>query len=121
LLTVKVAIPMFGERVSPRFDCAASFLLVEIEHGEVLNRRELDASGWGADERTKRLVALGVKVLLCGGIDRGSTASLRSEGIMVYSRLAGPIERSLNCFLQDGLPRDTTPTQTDPDLEGVPR
>ncbi len=37
---MKVAIPIFGPRVSPRFDCAPSLLLFTVEDGKVVERGE---------------------------------------------------------------------------------
>ena len=65
---MKVAIATFGERVSPRFDCAASFLVIIVDQGEISERQQVDASDWATHERINRLVALGVNVVVCGGI-----------------------------------------------------
>ena len=40
---MKIAIPTFATRVSPRFDCAESVLVVTIDNGQALDRRELAA------------------------------------------------------------------------------
>ena len=37
LLTI--AFPSFGTRVSPRFDCAQSILVVKVSDGEIVERR----------------------------------------------------------------------------------
>ena len=36
---MKVAIPTFGDRVSPRFDCANTFLVVTLERDEIVHGR----------------------------------------------------------------------------------
>jgi predicted Fe-Mo cluster-binding NifX family protein len=35
---MKIAIPLFGSRVSPRFGCESEILIVEIEAGKEINR-----------------------------------------------------------------------------------
>jgi predicted Fe-Mo cluster-binding NifX family protein len=35
---MKIAIPLFGSRVSPRFGCESEILIVEIEEGKEINR-----------------------------------------------------------------------------------
>jgi predicted Fe-Mo cluster-binding NifX family protein len=97
---MKAAIPTFGERVSPRFDCAARFLLVVIDQGRIAERVEIDALNWAPHERINRLVSLGVEVLVCGGIDRGSSESLRSVGITLHARVAGSIEDVLAALVR---------------------
>ena len=37
---MNIAIPVFGNRVSPRFDSAAAFLLVRVNDGVVIERAE---------------------------------------------------------------------------------
>ena len=41
---MKIAMPTFRDRVSPRFDCAASFLVLTIEHEQVAQRQEISAT-----------------------------------------------------------------------------
>jgi predicted Fe-Mo cluster-binding NifX family protein len=100
---MQVAVPAFGDRVSPRFDCAVAFLVVTIDQGEIVARHELDASHWAPHERINRLVGLGVDVLLCGGIDRWSSESLRSVGISLVRSVTGPIDENLELFLRGEL------------------
>ena len=56
---MKIAIPTFATRVSPRFDCARSILVVTIDEGEASERQELTASDWAPHERINRLLELG--------------------------------------------------------------
>jgi predicted Fe-Mo cluster-binding NifX family protein len=67
---VKMAIPLFGSRVSPRFDCASAFLIVIVEQGEETQRQVLAAAGWTPEQRVAELKALAVNAVICGGIDR---------------------------------------------------
>ncbi len=56
---MKIAIPTFATRVSPRFDCVRSILVVTIDEGEASERQELTASDWDPHERINRLLELG--------------------------------------------------------------
>jgi predicted Fe-Mo cluster-binding NifX family protein len=100
---MKIAVPTFGDRVSPRFDCAVSFLLVTVDHGEISEPRILDASTWAPHDRISRLIALDVDTVLCGGIDRWSSESLQSVGIALYGWVAGTIEESLDALIRGEL------------------
>ena len=42
---MKIAIPLFGAGVSPRFDHSKTFLLVEAENGSLIERQELLTEG----------------------------------------------------------------------------
>jgi len=92
IFVVKVAVATFGERVSPRFDCAQTFLVVTIDGGRWSQRQHVFASGWGHPERVNHLVALGVEAVVCGGIDLRSAELLQSAGVKLYARRAGRIE-----------------------------
>ena len=100
---MKVAVPTFGDRVSPRFDCAVSFLVATVDKGDISDRLVLDASEWAPHERINRLVALGVDVVVCGGIDCWSAESLRSVGVSLYGWVAGTIEESLDALVRGEL------------------
>ncbi len=100
---MKIAIPTFATRVSPRFDYAQSILLVTVDEGQISGRQELSAVNWAPQERIKNLLELGVDKVICGGIDRWSVASLQSAGVTIYGWVAGEIEDSLSALLQGDL------------------
>jgi len=101
--TMKIVIPLFGNRISPRFDCAQRFLLCMVKNDEVIERHELPAEGLPALVRVGKLFKLGVDTLICGGIDRISDHQLRRHGIRIYAWVTGEAEDALNCFLSGGL------------------
>ena len=61
---MKIAIPLFDQRVSPRFDCAQDILLASVKNGDIVKRRKLSSAGWNPRERVKQLYELGVDILL---------------------------------------------------------
>ena len=95
-----VAIPVFGARVSPRFDCAQSFLVVEVADGQVLNERHVAAVNWTHQERAEKLAELGVDTVICGGIDMHSARGLALRRIQVYCWVTGEADDALRCFLR---------------------
>jgi predicted Fe-Mo cluster-binding NifX family protein len=100
---VKIAIPTFGARVSPRFDCAQSVLVVTVEDGTPSKPQELLASGWAPHQRINKLLELGVDTVLCGGIDCWSVESLQSAGVTIYGWVTGEIEGALAALLSGDL------------------
>ncbi len=100
---MKIAIPTFATRVSPRFDCAQSVLMVTIDDGAATAREELAAGDWAPHERINRLLELGVDTVICGGIDRWSAASLQSSGVTVYGWVTGEVEDALAALLRGDL------------------
>ena len=99
---MKIAIPLFDTRISPRFDHAQGFLLVEEENGEIIERKELPAVGLTPLTRVKKLSELGIDTLICGGIDRASAQQLSFNGVRIYSWVTGEGEDALRCFLSGG-------------------
>ena len=100
LLTI--AFPSFGTRISPRFDCAQSILIVKVSDGEIVERHELSIGDLAPLEKASELVRLGVKMIVCGGIDRLSLHYCRKNGLRVYAWLTGEIEEILADMLRQG-------------------
>ncbi|NQT39812.1 MAG: NifB/NifX family molybdenum-iron cluster-binding protein [Planctomycetes bacterium] len=96
---MKIAIPTFEGRVSPRFDCARAVLVVTIDEDKPSGRQEFRTSNWVPHERVKKLLELGVDTVICGGIDRWSATSLQSAGVTVYGWVTGEIEDALSALL----------------------
>jgi predicted Fe-Mo cluster-binding NifX family protein len=100
---MKIAIPLFGTRIAPRFDCTDKFLLVAVENGNIIARQELLAEGWPFLARIKKLRELDVDTLICNGIDCFSSRKLHFNGIRIYSWVTGEVEEALRCFLDGRL------------------
>ena len=95
-----IAIPTFGVRVSPRFDCAETIMIVSVDADTPPERHEIVAAGWTPRERINRLIDLGVGAVVCGGIDLRSAESFRSAGIVVYSGVVGDVDEALAALLR---------------------
>ena len=100
---MKIAIALFGTRVSPRFDCAPKLRVVEVDNAEILTAHEVSVENWDAGKRIKKLAELGVNSFICGGIDGFSMHQLNSLGIIVYSWVTGEAEEALSCLLKGQL------------------
>jgi len=99
-----VAVPVFGERVSPLFDTACNILLVDLEGNEERSRRRVVIDESFPPGKISRLVKLGVNILICGGISRGLLALVENSGIRVIPWVAGEIEEVLAAFKTGELP-----------------
>jgi len=97
---VKIAVATFGTRVSPRFDCAQTVLVVTVDEGRPSAYQELRASDWAPHERINKLLELGVEVVVCGSIDQWSVESLRSAGVTIYGWVVGEVEDALAALLR---------------------
>lgn len=100
---MKVAIPLFGSRVSPRFNYAQRILLVTVEDNEVVEKKEVWAGRWNLLQRVIRLTELGIDTVICGGISNFSIRLLASNGIRVVSWITGEAEEAIKLLLKGQL------------------
>ena len=100
---MKIAIPLFGSRVSPRFGCESDILIVDIEERKEINRREFSAMGLGIPQRISLLSSLGVDTLICGGIDIFCLRSLSGRGLQIIPGVIGEVDEALKYFLSGEL------------------
>lgn len=95
---MRIAVFVFGSRVSPRFDVAQEILLVDRETPDATETR-MSVGHWDPAERIGRLEQLGVDVVICGGIRRFQARELMSRGIRVFSWVTGEAEDAVACLL----------------------
>ena len=73
--------------------------MVEVENGGVVSRREESITETHPMLRARHLDALGVNVLICGGISRPLEAMLVSAGVTVIPDTCGPAEDIIRSFV----------------------
>lgn len=100
---MKVAIPVFQTKISPRFDSSQGFILLQIEKSDVVKREKLPTRNWPSSAKIKQLVDLEIDTVICGGIDLESMQQLNYNGIKIYSWITGEIEDAVTRFLNRGL------------------
>ncbi len=98
---MKIAVPLFGSRISPRFDCSNEILVVEAENSKVIHRMTLLIDNLTSFEKIKKLRELKIDAMICGGIDVDSEQRLTSNGIILKAWLSGDAMILLNQFITD--------------------
>lgn len=91
-----VAIPLFGERVSPHFSTARVLLVILAQERTVSSTMRFYFSTDSLSERKLKILSLGVDILVCGGIDRGTEEWLEKRGIRVISNTTGDAGKVLS-------------------------
>ena len=86
---MKVAVPLFGTRVAPRFGFADQLLLAEISNERVDRTTIVTMVVAGWHDRLTGLRDLGVELILCGGFNRRFEPLAQSLGISIIAGLAG--------------------------------
>jgi len=104
----KIAIPVFGTRVSSRLDCSESVLLVSIENGSIVRREETFWPHFNPLEKVRLLVHEGVNVLICGGLTETCANMLHDTTIEVIPWICGEVEQVLVQFTQGTLQPTTS-------------
>jgi len=92
---MKIAVALFGRRISPHFGSSSKVLLLEVQEGVIREKNTRDVGGEGPMEMARRLVKLGVEGLICGGIQRSCKEWLISKGVAVMDNQKGEAERFL--------------------------
>ena len=82
-----LAITTFGDRVSPRLDCAESALLVTLEDGEIVGYASVRLVQTNPLQKIDLLVRLGVDVLICGGLTEACAQKLETTVIILISTI----------------------------------
>ncbi|MFA5074165.1 MAG: NifB/NifX family molybdenum-iron cluster-binding protein [Nitrospirota bacterium] len=102
-VSMRIAIPIFGKRISPRFDFAPNFGLFDIEGKRIAETRTVPCDGWGVTERISTLKSLKVDILICGGVPNYLLCILMSSGMQIIPWVTGNAEEALSLFLQNRL------------------
>lgn len=100
---MRIAIPVFRARISPRFDTTKRLLLLDLEDGQVVSRQEVPFDFRPPLRKNLFLKEQGVEALLCGGIRRCDCFAIEDMGISVYPSLMGAVDDILRLFLDGSL------------------
>ena len=95
----KIAVPLFGDRVSPHFGSSSRFLVVMTEKENILDQMVLDLNENGPLQQARQLVSLGVGGVLCGGIQMRYKEWLIRKGVDVVDNQRGNVQNVLKEFL----------------------
>ena len=89
---MKIAIPLFGERVSPHFGSSSKILLVDVRNNKITGSITWDIGEQNAIQLARQLAASGVDQLICGGIQRAHKQWLARNGVCVLDNQKGVAE-----------------------------
>jgi predicted Fe-Mo cluster-binding NifX family protein len=92
---MKIAVPLFGDRISPHFGASSEILLVETDGATVSKRSVVRLETTGPGRMARRLASFGVNKLVCNGIQRAHKRWLIDNGIQVTDNQKGPAEERI--------------------------
>ena len=100
---MRLAIPVWNNKVSPVLDTANRLLVVEVQGCKEVSRFETFLGEQGFLYRCFRLHAMGVDLLICGALTRAFQENLKSNGIEVVQGVSGEAEKVLGAYLDGSL------------------
>lgn len=98
---MRVAIPLFGDDVSPRLGPRSSFLIASVAKGRISDKQVVEAKNVAWPRLPEFLVSLGVRKVVCGGIQHELQQELEHRGVEVVWGVIGPASDALSA-LADG-------------------
>ena len=101
-----VAVPLFGEEVSPRFGYANEVLVADISSGEVQSVRRLAVPGRGGMQICSLILSVRPDAVVCGGIHPRWQQMLERQRVTVFWGVIGRAEDALGSYAAGNLRRD---------------
>ena len=100
---MRIAIPVWDDKVSPVFDTASRLLIVEVEDHSEATRFEAYLNEQDLSRRCLRIQGLAVDTLICGAISRPFSRMLMASGIDIIPEISGLTEEVLRAYLHGNL------------------
>ena len=100
---MKIAVSLFGKKVSPRFDLSPELWIVTEKNGEVVRQEKISLENFTISQRIEMLALTGVGKMICGGIHDFRLVQLRKMGIDVFHNVIGAADIALGNLLRGEL------------------
>jgi predicted Fe-Mo cluster-binding NifX family protein len=93
-----VAIPLFGDEVSPRFEYATEVMIADISSGKVSSLRRLSVPAQGGMEVYSLILSAAPETVVCGGIYPRWQRMFEHKKIAVLWGVIGRAEDALKSY-----------------------
>ena len=100
---MRIAIPIWEDKVSPVLDTASKLLIIELEGKKETSRFEIYLDERTLSRRSFRIQGMEVDILICGAISHQFARMLTALGIEVISEISGRPEEVLKAYLNKDL------------------
>lgn len=100
---MKIAIPIWGDRVATVFDAADELLIIDSNAGEPPGLTRSSIKGTTIIGKAAMLKSSGIQVLICGALPRPMEYMIETAGIQVISFIRGTVDEVFTAFLKDRL------------------
>ena len=108
---MKVAIPVWEDRVSSVLDFSQRLFVVEMKEGGETSRVQVALSEQSVLAKLAQLRELGIDVLICGAVSQPLAAAFMASGIQLLPYVTGRVDDVLKAYQAGelGLPQFTLP------------
>ena len=101
---MKIALPVWNDRISPVFDTARRLLIVNVKNGKEESRTEMQITELHPPLRVRQLAETGAKVLICGAISRPLAAMIKTWDMAIVQWISGDVEEVLQAYFSGAFP-----------------
>jgi len=95
---MKVAMTVWGNRISPVFDAAQTILLADIEDGAIVHRHREFLPRLVASGIARMLVEKGIDTLICGAISERPAEIIQQAEVKLLPFVSGNAEKFLDLY-----------------------
>lgn len=101
-----LAIPNFGERISPRLDYAETLQLITVKQKRVYQKETIKIIANNNLERINLIIGLKPDIVICDGISSLVHEKLIENNIKVFAWVHGTVNEIVTMFLNDLLNKE---------------
>ncbi len=100
---MRIAISIWGDKISPLLDTASKLLIIENDTLKESSRYEVYLLKQDISNKCRFIQSFNIDVLICGAVSRQFSEMLMASGIEVISGISGPVKDVLKAY-QQGTP-----------------
>ena len=100
---MRIALPVWEDKVSPVFDTALKLLVVEVRDKREESRFVYHIDESDLSQKCHRIKKLGPDILICGAVSHVFLQMLLASGLDVIQEISGPAEDVLKAYLQGNI------------------
>ena len=101
---MRVAVSVWGDRVSPVLDTASTIRVAEIGEGKLREGCiDVRLDDMEFCRRCSRICGMGIDVIICGAVSKTMATMLEAAGVKVVSGISGNCDRIMDAYLDGTL------------------
>ena len=100
---MKIAVTYENGQIFQHFGHTEQFKIYTVENGKIVSSKIAGTNSSGHGALAGLLQAIGVDILICGGIGGGAQMALAEAGIKLYGGVSGFCDEAVKAFLANDL------------------